>query len=220
MKRFIATLIILGIMSSVFGVFLIERTITIDAPTLAAIRTSPDPIINTLSDPNNIVNQDNDNLRAARPTPPAINILNAAVLTSGQLYDALFTETDNDDYIKDILDELLRISDPDSTNAAFAYFLDQSVGAKGRALDLTYYTINAAMLYDCLYHLPSNEFQNHDLDAIKSQLKEILSRSIELTVDTIASYETLSTNQKYWGEAYLKTMNIPLYLLSSIDSKY
>ena len=89
MKRFIATLIILGIMSSVFGVFLIERTITVNAPTLAAIRTSPDPIISTLSDPNNIVNQDDTNLRAARPTPPAINILNDAVLYFEHLSGAL-----------------------------------------------------------------------------------------------------------------------------------
>lgn len=74
---------------------------------------------------------------------------------------------------------------------------------------MTYYTINAAMLYDCLYHLPSNEFQNHDLDAIKSQLKEILSRSITLTVDTIASYETLSTNQKYWGEGIPEDYEYP-----------
>jgi hypothetical protein len=217
MKHFPIVLFILGVVSPIFGTFIINRTITIDAVTLAAMRSSSvpashlfDPYIDNLSDTNSVLFHDDATTDLTRDVPETITKMNEAV--NDYLYNALFTDPSDSLSIWNIVDYL---SDyvPSDTVAALGYFInagitdpDSLVAADRRALDLTYYTINAAMLYDCLYYAPSGNVP----DSVKSKLRDILLACIHLTRDTIDSYDSLSqVQQTQWGINIPKTHHYP-----------
>ncbi len=204
MKHFPIVLFILGVVSPIFGTFIINRTITIDAVTLAAMRGSSvpashlfDPYIDNLSDANTVLFHDAATTDLTRDVPDTITKMNEAV--NDYLYSALFTDLSDSLSIWNIVDYLSDYVPPD-TVAALAYFRNTIDAADARALHLTYYTINAAMLYDCLYYAPSSNVP----DSVKTKLRDILLACINLTMATIHSYNNLSQVQQVkWG------INIP-----------
>ncbi|MDP2173430.1 MAG: NosD domain-containing protein, partial [Candidatus Cloacimonadaceae bacterium] len=202
MKRLFILCYLLGMMSSIFAVYVINRTITINAATLAAMRSSAspastffDPYIDNLSESNSILIQDDANLSMTRAVPDTISKMNDAVNLPLRLNEAMFEESNNLNYINNILSDLSYV--PSDTVSALYYFRNTSEPADARALHLTYYTINAAMLYDCLYYVPTSIVP----DSAKLKLRDILLASIHLTVETIDSYNDLSSIQnKRWEE--------------------
>ena len=156
MKHFAIILLMTGIMSSIFGTFIINRTITIDEVTLAAMRGASvpgsslfDPYINDLSDANCIDFTDDASSGFNRVVPVIVERMYNATSQPSMLNEALFTEYLNSSYFENILTELAF-----NHATALEYFRNSSDSAYQRALDLTYTTINAAMLYDCLYYAP------------------------------------------------------------------
>ncbi len=190
MKRFITTMLLLSIMSSVLGIYVIPRTITVDTPTLTALRSSLlpsspyyDPYIAELSDSDDMVIPEGNEQLPTRAAPFYIDRMNWAV--KAHLESALFYDSSDESKIQYIMDILVNDIPPAST--ALDYFTDTSFKALDRALHLIYYTQNAAMLYDCLYYAPTSAVP----DTIKTKLRDILYGSIHLTMDTINSYGEL-----------------------------
>jgi hypothetical protein len=190
-----------------WGVFVIDRTITIGADTLLAMRASSfpaspafDPFIDGLSESNSVLVHDDACLNLTRDVPNSITKMNDAVndLLNSALFDDLYDESRILSIINDYLSYV-----PSNPDTALGYFInagitdpDSLVRSDRRALDLTYYTINAAMLYDCLYHAPTSIVP----DSVKTKLRNILKSCIDLTIDTIESYDSLGNRQKNWGE--------------------
>lgn len=80
MKHIPIVFFMLGVASSIFGTFIINRTITIDAVTLATMRGSSlpashlfDPYIDNLSDANSVLFHDAVTTDLTRDVPETIN---------------------------------------------------------------------------------------------------------------------------------------------------
>lgn len=206
MKRVFLFCVLLGMMSSICGDYVISRTITINESQLAAMRSSTfpgspshDPLIDSLSESNSLLIHD-DATYMTRTVPDSVSYMNSAV--NDNLYEALFSDTYDEIRIRSILLSYLPHVPIADTVAAFAYFRHPGEDALGRALDLTYYTINAAMLYDCLYYVPTNFVVSQPtlITDTLNNMKDILLASIHLTMETIASYDTmLVVEHREWG---------------------
>lgn len=199
MKCTIVTMLFVIIISSVFGTYVIPRTITVDTQTLSALRSSLlpanpyyDPYIADLSDSDVIVMPEEDDSLPLRDFPLEMSKMNEAVKYF--LEDALFSEGLDVTRINNIVNILSYDIPPAST--ALNFFTDTSYEALDRALLLVYYTQNAAMLYDCLYYTSASLVP----DSIKIKLRDILRGAIQLTEDTINSYSGLSrVDHSQWG---------------------
>lgn len=180
MKHISTVLFMLGIMSSIFGTFIINRTITIDAVTLAAMRGASlpashlyDPYIDNLSDANTILMHDDATTDLTRVVPETITKMNDAV--NYHLNSTIFDDAADESEISVIVNNFLSYV-PSDTVAALAYFRNTSEAADARALHLTYYTINTAMLYDCFFFAPTSCVPN----TVKTKLQNILLASMTL----------------------------------------
>lgn len=205
MKHLFLCCFLIGMMSSIYGEYVISRTITVNDSTLAAMRSSilpgspsHDPLIDNLSEANSIVIHD-DATTMSRSVPDEVNYMNYAV--NNNLNGALFSDLVDESSIRSILTFYLPQVPLADTVAALAYFRRPGEDAAGRGLHLTYYTINAAMLYDCLYYVPTNIVADTTLITVTlNNLKNILLASIHLTMETIQSYETESdVAHREWG---------------------
>ena len=103
MKCIITTMLFIAIVSSVLGTFIIPRTITVDASTLNALRSSMlpaspsyDPYIANLSDSDETVMPEESESLPTRAAPPYVDQMNWAV--KSHLEVALFD--DDFDYNK------------------------------------------------------------------------------------------------------------------------
>lgn len=210
MKHFAIILLMTGIMSSIFGTFIINRTITIDEVTLAAMRGASvpgsslfDPYINDLSDANCIDFTDDASSGFNRVVPVIVERMYNATSQPSMLNEALFTEYLNSSYFENILTELAF-----NHATALEYFRNSSDSAYQRALDLTYTTINAAMLYDCLYYAPRDNVP----DSVKVKLRDILTTCVRLGRETIASYDSMATvANREWGVGIPENYALPSF---------
>ena len=133
MKRLITTMIFVVIMSSVMGTYVIPRTITVDASTLNALRSSLlpaspsyDPYIADLSDSDDTVIPEGGDSLPSRAAPVYVDKMNTAVIS--YLQTALFNEGPSDvNAINSIVGIVLNDIPPDSI--ALNYFTNTSFEA-------------------------------------------------------------------------------------------
>ncbi len=199
MKRFIMTITLFLVISSIWGIYVIPRTITVDSLTLSALRNSLspaspayDPYIADLSDSDDNVIPLGGDLLSTSDVPDYVEEMSRAVIL--HLQDALFVENWNTGTVQQIVN-ILANSIPADTSSALAYF-QTPTDCLVRALQFSYYTQNAAMLYDCLYYAPAANVP----DSIKTKLRDILYATIRLTMNSIDSYSDLpDVQQREWG---------------------